>query len=157
MNTAAGPDERLRRLLRDFEIATVMTVRPGASWHGRVMLRKPVQQRRHLYFLTSSEQLHPEQLELGAAACAVFADPAVARQVSVFGHASYLRVAERIAALLREQDRDWFAEGPQDPSLCVLDLRVDRVLYWRADGGPAQPPVEDEALSGALYLSLLSD
>jgi general stress protein 26 len=54
--------------------------------------------------------------------------------LTVSGTASIVVERERIGELWRPTWRPWFPEGPQDPSLVILEIEAERAEYWDRTG-----------------------
>lgn len=132
--TDTATDRTLSDLLGGLDIAMVATADDTGTWRARP-LSLAGQQGDVLSFLVSVEADWVEALEdSGSPTTVTFADPSKNTYVAVQGSARTVEDRTRIADLWNVGAGAYF-EGPEDPTVRVLDVEVAYGEYWDGPHG----------------------
>ncbi|MCW2962399.1 MAG: Pyridoxamine 5-phosphate oxidase [Thermoleophilia bacterium] len=126
--------DKLADLIEGIEIAQLATVRRDGTIHSRPMATQEMQPDGTLCFLTErdsgkvDEVVERQHVHLG------YSDLRHSRYVSVSGTASITSSRPLIRELWTPFARAWF-DGPEDPSIVVLQVRIEEAEYWDTPKG----------------------
>lgn len=129
-----GDWEKLDHLIRDIGIGLLTTVDPKGHFHTRPLQTLQVEDRQTLWFFTdwSSPKVHEMHDDVRVALA--YASPARHSYVAVSGSSTLLRDPAKARALWVVEQRAYYPEGPEDPRLALLRVRIERAEYWIAPG-----------------------
>jgi general stress protein 26 len=124
----ASERHRLRRLIEQAGVATLMNLDADGAHAGRPMLPLLIEHDPHIYFLTHQSSRKVAQLQ---------ARPNVGLSIHsdgcfmvVVGAAATSQDAELIRRLWHPTYRAWFPDGATDAEAMVIAITVDRIDYW---------------------------
>lgn len=126
--------EKLAELIEGIEIAQLATVRSDGTIHSRPMATQPMRADGTLCFLTErdsgkvDEIVEQQHVHLG------YSDLRHSKYVSVSGTATISGSRPLIRELWTPFARAWF-DGPEDPSIVVLQVKVQEAEYWDTPKG----------------------
>lgn len=131
--------EKLAEFIDGIAIAQLATVRSNGTIHSRPMVAQPMRPDGSLCFLTErgsgkvDEIAEQQHVHLG------YSDPNHSKYVSVSGTATISGSRPLIRELWNPVARAWF-DGPEDPSIVVLQVVVQEAECWDkpAGGSPTQ-------------------
>lgn len=132
-------DEKLRSLLRDFNIAMVVTRTLEGQLRARPMVMAEIDSNGTVWLLTErhsgkmDEIERDNQVNLTVQSSSKFA--------SLSGLAVPLYDREKIDALWNESWKTWFPKGKDDPTLTLIKIEPQMGEYW-----------DNSGLSGISYL-----
>jgi general stress protein 26 len=134
-NENLSHDERIKKLgdlIKDINIAMLTTVLPDGSLRSRPMAAQNENFDGALWFFTreNSEKVHEIQDDQHVNVS--FADEGSQTYVSVSGKAKLSRDRAKIEELWSPVVKAWFPDGKDDPSLALLEIKVDGAEYWDA-------------------------
>jgi len=86
----------------------------------------------HLYCFTREDTGKIAELQLDQSVNLSFADKRAQEFVSVTGKADISRDPDLIHDLWDEAMLPWFSDGPDDPRIAVIRVRIDYGEYWDA-------------------------
>ena len=130
MTTA--PDDKLRELLQNFDVAMLVTRSVAGQLRSRPMALADVEADGTLWFLTQRESGKME--ELAADSHVNVAMQSKMKFVSISGTASPVEDRTKVAELWNEAWKVWFPGGKDDPALVLLRVRGDSGEYWDNSG-----------------------
>jgi general stress protein 26 len=112
------------------QINTCMLIsHDGESIRARPMHARPRESERAVYFLTSATGGKDEEIREDEHVCLTFAEPNDGKYLTVQGNARVLNDRELIRALWNTAAQAWW-EGPDDPSVRVIEVTPDSAEYW---------------------------
>jgi general stress protein 26 len=123
--------ERFEELVGRFDHAMLVSVAEDLSLHARPMAIADCDGAR-LRFATSNQSAKAAEVTRRPHVAVVMQGEGT--YLTVSGTASIVVERERIGELWRPAWKLWFPEGPQDPSLLILEIEAERAEYWDRTG-----------------------
>jgi general stress protein 26 len=122
--------EKLWDLIKDIEFAMLTTIDQDGSLHSRPMATAQAEFDGDLWFFTEASAHKTSEVGAHHEVNLSYADPQRQTYVSVSGTASPVRDKAKAQELWSNFMRAWFPNGPDDPNLALLRVRVDHAEYW---------------------------
>ena len=129
--------EKLGELIKDTRIAMVTTVQPDGALHTRPLATLRYENDGQLWFYTAIDSAKVDEVSNDIRASVAFADIEQDAYVAASGVAEVVNDRQRIRDLWTTFAKPWFPEGPDDPNLALLRVRVERAEYWTSPGKAA--------------------
>lgn len=129
-----GDLKKVNELIQDIQIALFTTVDSEGSFHTRPLQTLQVEPDGKLWFFTDWSSPKVDELEHDVRVCLGYADPSNNTYVAISGTGRLLRDPEKAKQLWRLEQRAYYPEGPEDPRLALLQVRIERAEYWIAPG-----------------------
>lgn len=126
--------KKLRDLIHDVEVAMLTTTERDGSLRSRPLQTLEVENDDELLFFTSKKSGKVDEIERDAQVNVAYAHPGNNTYVSVTGTASIEKDRAKVKELWSPIHKAWF-EGPDDPNLIILRVRLVRAEYWDAPSG----------------------
>lgn len=123
---------KLRRLIDDIEIASLVTMNNDGEMMARPMATQKLDDNHELWFYTTDYSAKVDDVMLHPHVCVVYAEPSKNRYVSISGRAELVREREKIRALWRPALAAWFPGGVDDPDIALIRVEVIDAQYWEA-------------------------
>lgn len=127
--------DKLRELIADIEIASLVTLDGDGMLRSRPMATQPMSAEPELWFFTTDYTAKVDSVLLHPHVCLSYAAPDKSRYVSVSGTAELVRDPERVRAMWNPLLKAWFPRGVDDPDLALLRVDIVGAQYWDAPGG----------------------
>jgi general stress protein 26 len=124
------------------------TISPDGSVNSRPMVVQDFDFDGDLWFFTYKSSSKVEAICEDSHVCIAFMDPTSNRYVSVTGTAEVLRDPWTLKKMWSESFERWFPEGPHNPDLALIRVRVSHADAWDA---PHSETVETINLSAPSY------
>ncbi|MEJ2522441.1 MAG: pyridoxamine 5'-phosphate oxidase family protein [Gammaproteobacteria bacterium] len=124
--------QRFEELLQKFDHAMLVTRAEDGSLHARPMAIAEQQDGGRLSFATSGQSPKIEEILTRPEVAVVMQGDGV--YLAIAGHASVVADTSRIRDLWSASWKLWFAEGPEDPQLALIDVEPERAEYWDRSG-----------------------
>jgi general stress protein 26 len=121
--------DKLKELLEDIDFAMLTTI-SGGKLRSRPMSTQKFEFDGDLWFFTSDQTHKVEEIEADSRVNVAYADPDDNTYVSVFGHAEMVKDRAKIEELWTPILKAWFPDGLDDPTLCLLKVKVEEAEYW---------------------------
>ena len=121
--------EKLKELLEDIDFAMLTTI-SGGKLRSRPMSTQKFEFDGDLWFFTSDQTHKVEEIEADNRVNVAYSDPGDNTYVSVFGHAEMVKDRAKIEELWNPILKAWFPDGLDDPTLCLLKVKVEEAEYW---------------------------
>ncbi len=132
MTTTEQTMQRFEELLEQFDHAMLVTRAEDGSLHARPMAIAEQQDGGRLSFATSGESPKIEEILARPEVAVVMQGDGV--YLAVSGRASVVADTSRIRELWSASWKLWFAQGPEDPKLVLIDVEPERAEYWDRSG-----------------------
>jgi general stress protein 26 len=135
-----GSPRELEQLLRGFDTAMMTTLTPEGVFRARPMAIQPPTPELDcdLWFVTSLDSAKADEIahehQVGVS-CYRSGDKSY---LSISAVARVHRDPEQITRLFRPSWKVWFPDGSNDPTIAIIEMRVERAEYWSPDGGPVR-------------------
>jgi general stress protein 26 len=147
-------------LIKDVQVAMFTTRAEDGVMHARPMVGKRDERAGELWFFTGEDALKVDEIERDPRVQLSYAEPDDQNYVSISGRAEVWREPGKIKELWSEPLRTWFPNGPDDPNITLIRVKLERASYWdspsstmvyaygylkaRLTGEPPQPGEVDE-------------
>ncbi|WP_116809474.1 pyridoxamine 5'-phosphate oxidase family protein [Steroidobacter cummioxidans] len=129
--------EKLGELIKDIRVAMVTTVEPDGTLHTRPLASLAYENDGQLWFYTAIDSAKVYEVVNDVRTSVAFADSGKDAYVAVSGTADVVTDRRRIHELWTPFAKPWFPNGPEDPSLALLRVHVERAEYWTSPGKAA--------------------
>jgi general stress protein 26 len=130
---SAAKRDKLWTMIKEIKFA-MFTTRHGSSGHlhSRPMTtqNKALDSDDSLWFFMSRQRDPVADLEADPAVNVVYADPGSDTYVSVSGTAALREDAAKKKELWNKITEAWFAGGPTDPDVALVQVRIVHANYW---------------------------
>ncbi len=120
---------KLKELLEDIDFAMLTTI-SGGKLRSRPMSTQKFDFDGDLWFFTSDQTHKVEEIEADSRVNVAYSDPDDNTYVSVFGRAEMVKDRAKIEELWNPILKAWFPDGLDDPTLCLLKVKVEEAEYW---------------------------
>lgn len=149
----AGPLDRDRALevlgglIRTTRVAILTTVGPDSTLRGRPLLLQRYDPDGVLWFLTHGGSAKVDEMTRDPRVHVGFSDPGHNGYVCGTGTVEVVRDRGPIGELWSDIYREFFPEGPDDPNVVLLRVRLSRAEFWDA------PRLTDPWVAGIVAMS----
>lgn len=128
------PLAKLRELIEDIQIASLVTMESDGSLRSRPMATQKLGREPELWFFTTDFSATVDDVLLHPQVCVSYAAPDKSRYVSVSGAAELVRDPAKVRELWNPLLKAWFPQGVDDPDLALLRVDIVTAQYWNAPG-----------------------
>lgn len=125
---------KLRELIEDIEIASLVTMESDGTLRSRPMATQKLSREPELWFFTNDYAAMVDNVMVHPQVCVSYAAPDKSRYVSVSGTAELVQDPARIRELWTPLLKAWFPKGVDDPDLALLRVDIVSAQYWDAPG-----------------------
>ena len=122
---------KLKELLEGIDFCMLTTLDRG-HLRSRPMSTQQVEFDGDLWFFTSDTTHKVEEINKDGRVNVAYSQPDENRYVSVSGNAEVVKDRAKIEELWNPIHRAWFPEGLDDPTLCLLKIKIEQAEYWDA-------------------------
>ncbi len=122
--------ELLQEKIKGIRVAMLTTQELDGSLHSRPMLTPEHEFDGDLWFFTLAGAPKVYEVQQNQQVCLSYARTDETLFVSVSGSAQLVRDQKKIKELWKPAYKTWFPDGPEDPNLALLKVRVERAEYW---------------------------
>jgi len=142
--------ELLWDLIKDIKFAMFTTRHANGHLHARPMTtqNKALEADDSLWFFMSKTSGPVEDIKANPVVSLVYADPSSDTYVSVSGTAAMLEDAAKKQQLWNKTAEAWFAGGPTDPDLALVQVEIIHANYWDVK---ESKPVQLFAMAKAVF------
>jgi general stress protein 26 len=127
--------DRLAGLIERIKLGMMTTLTADGSMRSRPLYTLLMDAEARLWFFVEAQSPKTEEMEAhDHQVCLSYADPDGMTFVSVSGTGRVLRDRERMRELWTPLVKAWFPRGIDDPSLGLLEVRLDKAELWDAPG-----------------------
>lgn len=127
--------DRLAGLIEGIKVGMLTTIGADGSMRSRPLQTLLMDAQARLWFFVEAESPKTEEMEAhDHQVCLSYADPGKMSYVSVSGTGRLVRDRERMQELWTPLAKAWFPRGVDDPSLALLEVRLDKAELWDAPG-----------------------
>ncbi len=102
--------------------------------HARPMGTRHAEFDGELWFLTDIRSEKVKDIQAIPEVAIAYSDEGKNRYVSLSGHAEIVKDRKTIKEMWFEPARVWFPDGPEDPNLSLIHVKVKAAEYWDAPG-----------------------
>lgn len=130
------PQQALWELIRDIRYAMLTTLGEDGRVHSRPLLtlNRETHEDESLWFFVSVGSETAEDLQRDPRVGVTYADPGKEHYVAVSGRARAVDSRAKRDALWTGRARTWFPQGPDDPDLLLMEVRIEQAEYWDVHG-----------------------
>ena len=127
--------DRLAGLIEGIKVGMLTTIGADGSMRSRPLQTLLMDAQARLWFFVEAESPKTEEMEAhDHQVCLSYADRGKMSYVSVSGTGRLVRDRERMQELWTPLAKAWFPRGVDDPSLALLEVRLDKAELWDAPG-----------------------
>lgn len=138
MSTSSQSDtlEKLRRLVKDINIAMLTTVSQDGNLHSRPMAcNGEIDPDGTLWFFTSSDSSKVTEVSQQHQVNVSFSSPHKQEYVAIAGTAELVKDKDKMAQLWQPQLKAWFPKELEEPDIALLKVTPIQAEYWDAPAG----------------------
>jgi general stress protein 26 len=130
----------LKQLLTEFDTAMLVTVTPERLLRARPMaIQDPSEMPGcDLWFVTAEDTPKIEEVQEERQVCVCCYRSSDRAYISISAVARIEKDSEAVRRLWKPSWKAWFTKGPEDPTITLLKLNVERAEYWEPEGGRAR-------------------
>ncbi|MDB5369974.1 MAG: ral stress protein [Roseomonas sp.] len=136
MSTPQNADEmriKVRDMIKDIQVAIMVTTDPEGHLHGRPMrAQKPDADGRTLWFFTRDDSPKVDEIEGDPRVLLGYSNTSSQDFVSISGTARVVRDKEKNKELWTEDLRTWLPEGPEGGGIALIAVEIEAAEYWDA-------------------------
>lgn len=127
--------ERLWQLIKDMKFAMFTTRHENGHLHSRPMTtqNKAIDEDDSLWFFMSRHNETVQDLQHADEVNVSYADPGKDSYVSVSGKAEVVEDSPTRHRLWSKMNDAWFKNGPDDPEVALVRVRITHADYWDVD------------------------
>jgi general stress protein 26 len=129
-----GDLARVIELIRDIRVGLLTTLNHEGAFHTRPVQTLRVDPEGVVWFFTDWSSPKVAELEENIRVSLGYADPSKNKYVAISGTGELRRDLEQAKRLWSIEQRAYYPEGPEDPRLAILRIRIERAEYWIAPG-----------------------
>lgn len=123
--------EKLCEMIKDIDFCMLTTVDENDELHSRPMsLNGDVDEEGNLWFFTSSNSHKAGEIERTPNVNVSFVDTSDQRYVSISGTAQLIHGRDKIKELWKPVLKAWFPDGPDQPDVVLLKVKMTKAEYW---------------------------
>lgn len=123
--------EKLREMIKDIDLCMLTTVDESGDLHSRPMsLNGDVDDKGNLWFFTSSNSHKASEIERTPNVNVSFIDTDQQHYISISGAAELVHDKQKIKELWKPILKAWFPDGPDQPDVALLKVKVSKAEYW---------------------------
>jgi general stress protein 26 len=126
----SGEMARAAQLIVQIRVAFLITAEGPRLLHARPVETLGVDPDQTLWFFTGWSSPKVAELQQDFRVSLTYADPAQHAYVAVSGTAALLRDPARARKLWTVEQRAYYPQGPDDPGLALLRVRIEHCEYW---------------------------
>ncbi len=128
--TDAATQQKVWDMIRDVEIAMMVTMDDEGRFRGRPMRAVKQEFDGVLWFFTQAGSPKTDEVKEDERTLLAYADPHKQNYVSLSGHAQVVKDVAKQKELWSEPLRVWFPGGPEAPEVALMKVQVDGAEYW---------------------------
>ena len=133
-NTRQESIEKLKELIEDIDFCMLTTV-DGGHFRSRPMSTQEFEFDGDLWFFTSDNTHKVAEIQQDDRVNVAYSMPDDSRFVSVSGRGEIVKDRAKIEELWSPVLKAWFPDGLEDPTLCLLLVKVEEAEYWDQPSG----------------------
>jgi len=123
--------KKLKEMIKDIDFCMLSTLDESGYIHSRPMsLNREVDEEGNLWFFTSSNSLKAHEIEQFPKVNTSFANPNDHKYVSISGSGQLVTDRAKIRELWKPVFKAWFPEGPDQPDVALLKVKIEKAEYW---------------------------
>jgi general stress protein 26 len=127
----AADFEKFKEMIKDIDLCMLTTVDESDDLHSRPMsLNADVDENGNLWFFTSSNSHKASEIERIPNVNVSFIDSRQQHYVSVSGVAELVHDKAKIKELWKPVLKAWFPDGPEQPDVALLKVKIKKAEYW---------------------------
>jgi len=140
--------EKLVEMIKDIDLCMLTTVDESDELHSRPMSLNGDVEGENLWFFTSSKSHKASEIERNRNVNVSFIDTDDQRYVSISGMADLVTDRQKIKELWKPALKAWFPDGPDQPDVALLKVRMTKAEYW---DGPSSTIAQAVSFVSAIF------
>lgn len=125
--------EALYDLIKDFDVATMTTINRNGLLVSRPMMTQKSRPEADLWFVTFFDSNKVNEVGNDPRVNISYYQGLDKPWVSVSGKAQIDRDPNWIYTMWEEKWRVWSPNGPNDPELAIVKIKIDCAVYWKPE------------------------
>ena len=121
--------KKIKELSEGIDFCMLTTI-DGGQLRSRPMSTQQFEFDGDLWFFTSDRTHKVEEIEKDGRVCVAYSKPEDNVYLSCSGHAEVVKDRAKMEELWSPVHKAWFPEGLDDPTLCLLKVKVEQAEYW---------------------------
>ena len=132
---SSSAHETLWELIKDIRFGMLTHRAAGGMLHAHPLTtqNKGLDEQSELYFFIPKQGELYERLQTDGSVNVCYADPGEDSYVSLSGQARFSDDQAKKQALWSPMAKAWFPDGPTDPNLALLVIKLQHAEYWDVD------------------------
>ena len=123
--------KKIKELTEGIDFCMLTTI-DGGALRSRPMSTQQFEFDGDLWFFTSDRTHKIDEIEKDDRVCVAYSKPDDNVYLSCSGSAEVVKDRDKIEELWNPIHKAWFPEGLDDPTLCLLKVRVEQAEYWES-------------------------
>jgi general stress protein 26 len=141
--------EKLCEMIKAIDLCMLTTVDERDDLHSRPMsLNGDVDEEGNLWFFTSSNSHKAGEIERTPNVNVSFVDTGDQQYVSISGTAQLVHDRQKIKELWKPVLKAWFPDGPDQPDVVLLKVKMTKAEYW---DGPSSTIAQAVSFVSAIF------
>lgn len=135
MSKNKSAQETLWELIKDIRFGMLTHRTSGGMLHAHPLTtqNRGMDEHSELYFFIPKQGELYERLQTDGSVNVSYADPGADSYVSLSGQARFSEDQSKKKALWSPMAKAWFPDGPTDPNLALLVVKLQHAEYWDVD------------------------
>lgn len=125
--------QKIQELIKDVHIAMLTTVAEDGSLRARPMANPENPFDGVLWFITRNDSGKTDEIRHDSDVLVTYAEPKDGKYISLSGRAAIVRDRELIHNHWTPAAKAWFPDGPDDPAVALIQIKIDSAEYWEAN------------------------
>ena len=122
--------QKVWELIKEINIALLVTTDKAGSLHGRPMAAMNKDFNGELWFASRDGTPKLDEIAEHTQVLLAYSEPKSQNYVSVSGSARIVHDTAKVKELWSEPVRVWFPNGPEDPNIALICVKVESAEYW---------------------------
>ncbi len=137
--------KRLREIVDDIKTCMFTTTDAECNVFSRPMLTIKIDNELKLWFFSTESSANIKERTDNKQATLVYSHPGKNTYMNIYGTCAVVEDRGKIKDLWTPALKSWFQQGIDDPSLCLVQVIVDKAMYWDNSTNEMIPLVKAES------------
>jgi len=127
--------EKINELIKGIRVAMLTTIDEDSSLRSRPLYTQDSEIDGDLWFFVDADSAKGKEIAKDSRVNVSYAEPKDSRYVSLSGTAQMLHDRAKMKELWSPVAKGWYPDGPEDPRLALLRVKVEKAEYWDTPSG----------------------
>ncbi len=124
--------EKIQELIKDIHIAMLTTIADDGSLRARPMANPNSPFNGVLWFVTRNDSEKTDEIRHDSEVLVSYAEPKDGKYIALSGRAAIVQDRQLIHEHWTPAAKAWFPDGPDDPAVSLIQIKIDSAEYWEA-------------------------